>query len=288
MKSSPARKRVFGSWLREVREKKGWSQQELANQFEATGATQSKVSRWESGDEFPNHSNRREICRIFGLSLEELDALLQEREIQQETKEEAEVIPAPVEEKETQMVLDHRGNVQHQAARGAVLLWGWRKDNTSLFTVGGGFILFLLIGLLVVPRVLPPEKTVVPSFSRKEIGQSTVRQESQGCALQDNQAGYLKVYSYDKKGGPDKVICFSGTGDLNYKIDNVKKVETGRYRAGWSYIKLDRNLHHSPTRLDEHVFWCSDQKRVYGYNDFVQITKIVLASATTECMESNQ
>jgi hypothetical protein len=208
--------------------------------------------------------------------------------MQQEIQEEVQVISAPGEEKETQPVLNLPGNAEPQAAKWPALLWRGRKATTPLFTIGGGLVLFLVIGLLVVPRVLPSEKTGFSSFLTKEMGLSTVRQESQGCTLQGNQAGYLKVYSYDTKGGPDTVICFSGTGDLTYKIDHVKKVETGHYRAGWSYIKPDGKLHHSPTRSDEQVFWCSDQKRVYGYTDFVQITKLVLAQASTECMESNQ
>uniref|UniRef100_UPI0035E40B8C NB-ARC domain-containing protein n=1 Tax=Thermogemmatispora sp. TaxID=1968838 RepID=UPI0035E40B8C len=56
--------------LVEARMRHGWSQQEVA---ERLGTTHVNVSRWERGVTKPNPYFRRKLCRLFGLTEEELD-----------------------------------------------------------------------------------------------------------------------------------------------------------------------------------------------------------------------
>ncbi|WP_151729611.1 tetratricopeptide repeat protein [Thermogemmatispora aurantia] len=63
----PPRPRVR---LVEARMSRGWSQQEVA---ERLGTTHVNVSRWERGVTKPNPYFRRKLCRLFGLTEEELD-----------------------------------------------------------------------------------------------------------------------------------------------------------------------------------------------------------------------
>ncbi len=56
--------------LVEARMLRGWSQQEVA---ERLGTTHVNVSRWERGITKPNPYFRRKLCRLFGLTEEELD-----------------------------------------------------------------------------------------------------------------------------------------------------------------------------------------------------------------------
>ncbi|RAQ97130.1 hypothetical protein A4R35_16445 [Thermogemmatispora tikiterensis] len=56
--------------LVEARMSRGWSQQEVA---ERLGTTHVNVSRWERGVTKPNPYFRRKLCRLFGLTEEELD-----------------------------------------------------------------------------------------------------------------------------------------------------------------------------------------------------------------------
>jgi tetratricopeptide (TPR) repeat protein/transcriptional regulator with XRE-family HTH domain len=58
--------------LVEARLLRGWSQQEVA---ERLGTTHVNVSRWERGVTKPNPYFRRKLCRLFGLTEEELDLL---------------------------------------------------------------------------------------------------------------------------------------------------------------------------------------------------------------------
>lgn len=133
------------------------------------------------------------------------------------------------------------------------------------------------------------QSTVTPPLSHPNgTGPSTIRPESQECTLENNKAGYLKIYSYGKKGGKDNVVCFSGTGSLDYSISNVKRIETGKYRASWVYVNVDGKSHRSPTSLDQNVYWCPGQERIYVYNNFTQVKKIILAPATVKCVDSDQ
>ncbi len=55
--------------LRLVRERKGWTQEQLAEQIEASAIS---VHRWECGAAFPNHYYRQKLCDLFGLDAEVL------------------------------------------------------------------------------------------------------------------------------------------------------------------------------------------------------------------------
>lgn len=55
--------------LRAAREKRGWTQAEIA---EKIGTTSANVSRWENGITFPGHFYRQKLCRLYGSSAREL------------------------------------------------------------------------------------------------------------------------------------------------------------------------------------------------------------------------
>ncbi len=61
--------------LRSLREKQGWTQEELADKVGTSGVT---VSRWESGVTSPNRYSRKMLSTVYGKSIEELNQLLDE------------------------------------------------------------------------------------------------------------------------------------------------------------------------------------------------------------------
>ena len=61
--------------LRSLREKQGWTQEELANKVGTTGVT---VSRWESGVTSPGRYLRKMLSNVYGKSIAELNKLLDE------------------------------------------------------------------------------------------------------------------------------------------------------------------------------------------------------------------
>lgn len=63
----------IGKKVREIRNEKGMSQQQLA---EAAGLTQSHISRIENAEHRPNHFTLDKIARAFGLDVGQLDPCL--------------------------------------------------------------------------------------------------------------------------------------------------------------------------------------------------------------------
>src|SRR5207247_5112615 len=63
----------FSLQLRYEREKRSWSQEQLAQEV---GTTRVNISRWESGITFPNHYYRDQLRKLFNKSPEELGLLL--------------------------------------------------------------------------------------------------------------------------------------------------------------------------------------------------------------------
>ncbi|HEV2654297.1 MAG TPA: helix-turn-helix domain-containing protein, partial [Ktedonobacteraceae bacterium] len=61
--------------LRSLREKQGWTQEELADRVGTTGVT---VSRWESGVTSPGPYLLKKLSTVYGKSIEELNQLLDE------------------------------------------------------------------------------------------------------------------------------------------------------------------------------------------------------------------
>lgn len=59
----------FGSKLRELREKNGRTQQEIADHFYVSAAT---VSRWESGTRYPDLFTAKKLADYYGTSLDEI------------------------------------------------------------------------------------------------------------------------------------------------------------------------------------------------------------------------
>ncbi len=86
--------------LRSMREKRGWTQEELAEKVGTTGVT---VSRWESGVTSPNRYFRKMLSNVYDKSIEELGLLQDEgndqaspQEVEQDEEMAEEVIAAPV------------------------------------------------------------------------------------------------------------------------------------------------------------------------------------------------
>jgi transcriptional regulator with XRE-family HTH domain len=63
------RENTFGEILRREREKRGWSQADLADRL---GCDTKTIGRWESGERFPRLYHRQPLFQIFGKNAEEL------------------------------------------------------------------------------------------------------------------------------------------------------------------------------------------------------------------------
>jgi tetratricopeptide (TPR) repeat protein/transcriptional regulator with XRE-family HTH domain len=85
--------RPLVSRLKLERERRGWSQSELADRL---GTTQVNISRWETGSTSPGPFFRRRLAEVLGKSIEEL-GLVQEiaRPIHEETSSEDTITPDP-------------------------------------------------------------------------------------------------------------------------------------------------------------------------------------------------
>ncbi len=59
----------IGSFIAELRKEKSITQEELA---ETLGVNVKSVSRWENGRNLPDHSILKELCSLFGISINEL------------------------------------------------------------------------------------------------------------------------------------------------------------------------------------------------------------------------
>jgi tetratricopeptide (TPR) repeat protein/transcriptional regulator with XRE-family HTH domain len=81
--------------LKQERERRGWSQSELA---EHLGTTQVNVSRWETGQTSPGPYLRQQIAQVFGKSLEELGLVSAETgpEVKEQISTGASIAESPV------------------------------------------------------------------------------------------------------------------------------------------------------------------------------------------------
>ncbi|OQC11871.1 MAG: HTH-type transcriptional regulator ImmR [Firmicutes bacterium ADurb.Bin080] len=59
----------FGEFLYQLRKEKGWTQSELADRL---GITNKAVSKWETGESFPETSQLVPLASLFGVSVDEL------------------------------------------------------------------------------------------------------------------------------------------------------------------------------------------------------------------------
>ena len=59
----------FNEKLQKLRKEKGFSQEELADKLEVT---RQSVSKWESGQTYPEMDKLLAICKIFNCTLEEI------------------------------------------------------------------------------------------------------------------------------------------------------------------------------------------------------------------------
>lgn len=60
--------RGLGDWILRNRERRKWTQLELANRV---GARSSSISRWERALVEPTASHIRSLCEVFGLSADD-------------------------------------------------------------------------------------------------------------------------------------------------------------------------------------------------------------------------
>src|SRR6266566_857936 len=70
--------------IRSERTKRGWSQQELANQL---GTTLSTVERWEQGATVPNRVHQQELMHAFAWQENLIERLLQQNNQEQASGE---------------------------------------------------------------------------------------------------------------------------------------------------------------------------------------------------------
>lgn len=108
----------FGQEIRRLREEKGITQQDIAAKFYVTAAT---VSRWESGDRYPDLMTAKKLADFYGVSL---DSILDEKAFAEHVRK------APV------METDRSGNIQ-----------------TCLYTAAAIAFLIRLIGCFLFPEV---------------------------------------------------------------------------------------------------------------------------------------
>ena len=55
--------------IRQLREERGWSQQDLADQL---GVIHSMVQKWELGQRFPHPMTRWRLAELFGIGVSEI------------------------------------------------------------------------------------------------------------------------------------------------------------------------------------------------------------------------
>ena len=70
MEGKESRGQVIGKSIRAKRDEKGWSQVQLANLCDTTETT---VGRWEKGKHVPRGANRVALCRVLGVTWDELE-----------------------------------------------------------------------------------------------------------------------------------------------------------------------------------------------------------------------
>ena len=58
--------------IKELREKKGWTQLELANEI---GVTPSTIYNWERGRFVPRLAQLRDLARVLGVRMDEMELL---------------------------------------------------------------------------------------------------------------------------------------------------------------------------------------------------------------------
>jgi uncharacterized membrane protein/DNA-binding XRE family transcriptional regulator len=84
--------KVINYRLREARERRGWSQERVAEQI---GTTMVNVSRWERGYSTPSPYFREKLCQLYGKEAQELGFLkhYEQKELVQQTTSVSEPVP---------------------------------------------------------------------------------------------------------------------------------------------------------------------------------------------------
>jgi transcriptional regulator with XRE-family HTH domain len=297
---------TYGVLLKRERNVRGWSQEDLADKL-GNGASQNRVSRWESEKEFPGPHYRIKLSGLFGKSIEELGLLPLQKEVKshgtvndEQTAGNANGLKAggvSLLIKEINESVEYQSKVNgtsglqrtERPARLLSPLFREKKKQIPLLVIGVGIVLVAVVLTSLLGNMLNNSNissTLTASAASSPTAASpsgTLHQEFQGCTLTDNNAGYLKIYT--REDNQDKVACFSGIGSLGYSAKEVRKVETGNHRASWVYFEITGKQHRSPTSADESIYWCPGQERKYGI--LTSIIKITLGPPTVECVESN-
>ncbi len=303
--------------LKREREKRGWSQEEVAEQVGVQYT--STVSDWETGKHCPSPHFRKKLCKLFDMNADELGFTKQKvvstKEERCETSRETNnaifqntemtsfsTYP-PFEEplacpptQDVPLSLDQRTKHAHtdesycdsEKIPPASSLSDqppppsryWR--NPAILLIGSILVVtFVLLALHFSLSISPPPSSQATPFSsikHDTILLSTIHQEQQKCTLNSNKAEYLKIFT--KRGGNEEVLCFSGTGTLDVSIEYVRKVETGNLQANWTYFSIDGKKHISPTSTDPSLYWCPGNRRTY--DNLISIQKITIASPSPE------
>jgi transcriptional regulator with XRE-family HTH domain len=302
--------------LKREREKRGWSQEEVAKRIEVQDT--STVSDWETGKHRPSLHFRTKLCKLFEMNADELGLTKQKAIVTEEERCETSEEFDNVTVQDGKMaslctdspsqqppVSDPQDKIQLPDQEAEHVLNGETSHNDHITPpyshqrlqpphswvrqVGPiGFALLISFAMaayffLSRPISFQSTQSDIHSFSITHgpitpTTPSTIHQEQEKCTLSSNETGYLKIVT--KRGSKEEVLCFSGTGTLDVSIEYVQKVETGNLQANWTYLSIDGKEHISPTSADPDLYWCPGNSRTYDH--LISIEKITIASPSPE------
>ena len=96
---------TLGEKIKKLRNEKGLTQKDLADQVHVTFQT---VSKWENDENEPDVSTLRELAKLFGCSMDYLLSEEEKEEIKEEPKAESVVTPATPVEQVTKTIIIHQ------------------------------------------------------------------------------------------------------------------------------------------------------------------------------------
>ena len=96
---------TLGEKIKKLRNEKGLTQKDLADQVHVTFQT---VSKWENDENEPDVSTLRELAKLFGCSMDYLLSEEEKEEMKEEPKAESVVTPATPVEQVTKTIIIHQ------------------------------------------------------------------------------------------------------------------------------------------------------------------------------------
>jgi hypothetical protein len=146
-------------------------------------------------------------------------------------------------------------------------------------------ILQFTLGIQNVPNLITRPPSPVPTLQPTSLSQNPTALNSTPtpisihlitCYAASTENGILKVFT---QGGT--VVCFSGTGTMDYIIQPVVRVETGTIFATWQYVTLSTGAsHHSPANSP---YNCPGKVAHYDGGYMMRVTQITIVSHSPSC-----